>query len=265
MGEPRDGARQVGARRRASRTAAVTMQEKKKLQMPPVQAEPSLTRQVYDTIRNSILSGQLPRGSLFSVQALADQLHVSRTPVREALIDLSTNGLVSFERNRGVRILETSVQDLQDIFSLRLLLEVPATYRAAQQFMDDHHAQLQQAFEAQQDALEAGDQERFMEADRRFHAVILEAADNRRLAETVGKLRDLVQSRGISTVGRSRPLSGILEEHSAILTAIRSGDPRVAARAMRDHIAHTGELVVAQHDSGSVSMASSWLELLELG
>ena len=61
---------------------------------------------------------------------LAERFGVSRTPVREALLLLERQGVVRFERNRGVRVLETSVHDLEEVFTLRLLLEVPATYRA---------------------------------------------------------------------------------------------------------------------------------------
>ncbi len=62
---------------------------------------------------------------------LAEEFEVSRSPVHEALISLSDQGMVAFERNRGVRVLQTTAHDLEEVFSLRMLLEVPATFRAA--------------------------------------------------------------------------------------------------------------------------------------
>ena len=77
-----------------------------------ITAEASITDRVRDSIREAIIDGRLAPGSLHSVQSLASSFAVSRTPVREALIDLEGRGMVEFERNRGVRILQTSIHDL---------------------------------------------------------------------------------------------------------------------------------------------------------
>ncbi len=102
-----------------------------------IKAESSITDRVRESIRQAIIDGELAPGSLHSVQSLANIFKVSRTPVREALIDLAGADMVEFERNRGVRILETSVNDLEEILVLRILLEVPATHRAAAQIDAD--------------------------------------------------------------------------------------------------------------------------------
>ena len=232
--------------------------------MRAIQAGDSLTRQVYESVRHSIISGRLVPGSLHSVQSMAQELGVSRTPVREALIDLAAQGMVRFERNRGVRILQTSVHDLEEIFALRVLLEVPATFRAAQQFAAAGIASLKKEFAAQEKAVNADDEVRFMDHDRRFHGIILEASGNRRLAEFVDRLRDLVQTRGVSTAGRSRSLNTIMEEHRAILEAIERRDAASAATAMREHVLRTGELLVSQHDAQDTSEARSWATVLRL-
>src|SRR5688572_23283914 len=81
----------------------------------PIGPRPSRTQEALDVLRASIISGELVSGSLHSVASLADTLGVSRTPVREALIELAARGMVRFERNRGVRILQTSIHDLEEI------------------------------------------------------------------------------------------------------------------------------------------------------
>ena len=103
----------------------------------------TLAARAHDAIRAAIVDGRLAAGERYSVARLAERFGVSRTPVREALLLLERQGVVRFERNRGVRVLETSVHDLEEVFTLRLLLEVPATYRACALLTDDDLAALQ--------------------------------------------------------------------------------------------------------------------------
>src|SRR5437773_4607603 len=90
----------------------------------------SLAERVYEQIRNAIIMGELAPESRHSVNELATILSVSRTPVREALLKLADQGMVRFHRNVGVVILPTTIHDLEEVFSVRLLLEVPATFQA---------------------------------------------------------------------------------------------------------------------------------------
>jgi DNA-binding GntR family transcriptional regulator len=92
----------------------------------PLAASASLTDRVVHELRESIRSGVLRPGELYSVYQLAEQLQVSRTPVREGLLRLAEAGMVRFERNRGFRVLRSAPADIAGIFHLRLLLEVPA-------------------------------------------------------------------------------------------------------------------------------------------
>jgi DNA-binding GntR family transcriptional regulator len=194
-------------------------------------------------LRAAIVDGRLAAGERYSVGTLAQRLGVSRTPVREALLVLERQGLVRFERNKGVRILETSAGDLEEVFALRLLLEVPATRRAAGRLTAEELDALDAELDAMAAAVEEGP---FMAHDQRFHAIVLDAAGNARLAGVVDGLRDQVRLRGASTVGRSRDLAAILAEHVAIRDALRVGDADAAAAAMRAHLLATGRLLVAQ-------------------
>jgi DNA-binding GntR family transcriptional regulator len=216
----------------------------------------TLTARAGTALRRAIVDGRLPAGERFSVAQLADQLGVSRTPVREALLMLERQGLVRFERNRGVRVLETSAHDLQEIFSLRLLLEVPATRRACALLGDDDHHALARELEAMTTQAREGDEAVFMAHDERFHEIILAASGNRRLVEIVRQLRGLVRFRGASTVGRSRDLAAIVAEHERIGDRLRARDADGAAEAMRAHLLTTGRLLLAQ-DSAPVD-ALEW-------
>jgi DNA-binding GntR family transcriptional regulator len=196
------------------------------------------------------------------VARLAEQFGVSRTPVREALLLLERQGVVRFERNRGVRVLETSAHDLEEVFTLRLLLEVPATYRACGLLTADDLDALAHELEAMEGLADAGDEAAFMAHDTRFHEILLTTAGNRRLAALVGQLRDLVRFRGASTVGRSRDLRTIHAEHVEVMAALRARDPSAAAERMRAHLLNTARLLLAQEGAGEHPLA--WAPLVRV-
>ena len=227
-----------------------------------IKAETSLTDRVRDSIRQAIIDGQLAPGSLHSVQTLADIFKVSRTPVREALIDLAGAGMVEFERNRGVRILETSVHDLEEILVLRILLEVPASFRAASQLDDEGLRLIRAELKSMNRAAKAGDEATMMKHDRVFHELINSASGNSRLSEYVDSLRDLILTRGVSTVDRTRSLKDIVAEHKAIFDALESRDPEAAAAAMKAHLVNTSALLLEQEGGRDSAVGLGWEDLV---
>lgn len=230
----------------------------------PIEADLPLSARAREAIRSAIILGQLAPGTLHSVQALANRFGISRTPVREALIDLSKQGMVRFERNRGVRILETSVHDLEEILAIRLLLEPPATYRAVAQLTPAGLRELEIEVDKMASASDRGDRFSFMRHDRRFHSIVLGMSGNRRLQEFVDQIRDLVVARGNSTLGTTRSPRELVDEHRVILDRIRGGDALGAASAMREHISRTGCLLIAQEGGDPDVLARAWGDLPRL-
>ena len=216
-------------------------------QVQAVEPEAGLARSAYDEIRRAIIGGALPEGSLTSVRALSEALGISRTPVREALVELARDGMVSFERNRGVRICVTRRHDVEEIFDLRLLLEVPAVLGAVEMIDDSDVAALEDSLSQMRDSMD--DEAEFMRYDWSFHRLLLEKTGNERLVTFVGRLRDQTRIRGISTVGRSRQLDAIVAEHQAVLDAAKSRDAQAAAAAMEIHLKTTRALLLAQEDA----------------
>lgn len=212
----------------------------------PIDARPTRTREVFDILRTSIIQGELASGSLHSVAELAESLQVSRTPVREALIDLAGRGMVRFERNRGVRILQMSAEDLEEIISIRVLLEVPTVREAVEQMTPEALNELESFVRAMEKAATKHDEATVGALDRAFHHALLLQAGNRRLADYVDRLRDMIRSRGITTAGESRTLQQIAQEHRDLLDLVRVRDVGGVSVAMQAHIAHTRELLIAQ-------------------
>lgn len=224
----------------------------------PIETDLSLSERAREAIRSAIILGQLAPGSLHSVKALADRFGISRTPVREALIDLANQGMVRFERNRGVRILQTSIHDLEEILAIRLLLEPPATYRAVPNFSATIGQRLESELVAMAQAAEREDQFSFMNHDRRFHSVILGISGNRRLQEFIDQLRNLILTRGNSTLWTTRSPQELLFEHRFILERISAGDALGAASAMHEHIIRTGRMLIAQEGGDGGVLETSW-------
>lgn len=214
--------------------------------MEPIRPEGSLTDRVTRQVRQAILDGEFEPGTLYAVHAVASQLGVSRTPVREALIRLSTQGLVQFERNRGFVVLSSSSRDLRDIFCLRVMLEVPAARSATLAASTADVAMLEADIGLMRAAAADKDAERLLTADRLFHRRLLTIGGNGRLVEFVDGLRDTIRTRDMSTPNRSRTPEEVLAPHEDLLTSVRAADADGAARTMRDHLVSTARSLLAQ-------------------
>jgi len=212
----------------------------------PLTDRPSRTREVFHAVREAIIRGELRAGELYSVADLADDFGVSRTPVREALIELASRGMVRFERNRGVRVVEWGLSDLLEIFELRIMIEVPLARKAAEAGDPEFIAALTDNVERTRAVAATAEQHEFWDLDREFHRMILQKAGNRRAEKYIETLRDLILLRDATTAGRSRSWDAILAEHVAILDAFRSGSPDEVATAMRHHLDQTLRLLAAQ-------------------
>jgi DNA-binding GntR family transcriptional regulator len=224
----------------------------------------SLTSQVYRTLLEAIVVGELGPGTLHSVGRLAERLGVSRSPVREALITLAEQGMVVFERNRGVRIQETTAHDLEEVFSMRLLLEVPATYRAAQLAQPADVERLAEALGPVEAFVAAPTVRAHQELDFGFHRAVLETSGNKRLTAVAENLWAHQRLRGVSTAGRARRLADIHRDHERVYERVAAGDAHGAAAAMRQHLVTTGGLLLAQEagrSTGDPGLDLPWLQV----
>ncbi|HEY1917549.1 MAG TPA: GntR family transcriptional regulator [Streptosporangiaceae bacterium] len=209
---------------------------------PPV----SLTDQTVAAIRAAVRDGTLRPGQLYSAYQIASMLGVSRSPVREALMRLAEAGTVTFERNRGFRVVMPSAKDITEIFQLRLLLEVPAARHAALHPTPGLVTALRAELRDMRKAARAHDEALFMRHDQLLHHLILVTTGNDRMVALVDSLRDVTRMLGASTVDTSRDLPDIAAEHGPIIDAVAARDAPAAAESMSHHITHTGRLLVTQ-------------------
>jgi DNA-binding GntR family transcriptional regulator len=229
-------------------------------------AQEHLGNKVYESIRNAIISGELVPGSLHSVRSLATALETSRTPVREALVKLADQGMVAFERNHGTRILQMTVQDLEEMFSLRLLLEVPAAHRAALR-AEPHDLEAMRTLLAEMRRLtdsKTASPKQHLVPDAKFHLTILEAAGNKRMTDFVRKLFDLRMVRDVSIWGVQRDAEAIFADHKRIFDCIAARDSDGAARAMRDHISISAGIIMARQSGNGADAAHFRLPYMDV-
>lgn len=206
----------------------------------------TLTDQVMNFVRTAVVSGDMEVGKLYSVYQLAEMLGISRSPVRDGLLRLEEAGLIEFSRNRGFRIIPTSPYDVAEIFSLRLAIEVPAAYRAAQACTPAMAVELGKLEHQMRDAAARDSPDEFFAFDQQLHDLLLGAAQSNRGRDIVNRLRVATRLLGVSTAGKQRTLDDIVAEHSPIIEAVRLGQKEAAAAAMRVHLARTGRLLVTQ-------------------
>lgn len=206
----------------------------------------TISDRLFQRLRGEILSGELAQGSLHSIYALADRFDVSRTPTRDAVLRLAEAGLVTVERNRGVRVRGVGVDDIRRIFELRLLLEVPATRFAAAHATSQRSRMLEEDLEIMRDAASSGDITAFVERDIVMHERILDAMGNERLLTQVRALREQTVVMDASTFDRSRSLADVHGEHLPIVGGVIAGDFKTAGDAMTRHLSQTAMLLMRQ-------------------
>jgi DNA-binding GntR family transcriptional regulator len=199
----------------------------------------NLREEAVEVLRAAILGGDLAPGSIHSAVSLAERLGVSPTPVREAMLELATLGLVEVLPNRGFRVTTVDDQDLDEICQLRLMLEVPAIDLVVARASDEGLDALEQPLRELEDAARDRDVPTFLVADRDFHLSLLALSGNHRLVEIIAGLRDQTRIVGMHSLAEADALRASAAEHRPILDALRARDVAAAQRMMTVHLDHT--------------------------
>ncbi len=207
-----------------------------KAELLPVERPLAIGVQVYQSLRALLRSGQVAHGEPLQEVQLAERLGVSRTPVREAMARLATEGLLVSD-GRSFVIPKLSLRDVDDIYEVRFLIE-PAALRSATAVSADPtlRVPLEDALAAAAAAHKAGDPERFGEALRRFRAAWLALVPNQRLVRAVEQYSDHLQHIRTLTLGKHNVRAIVLKGYRRIAAALAAGDGDAAADAMRANL-----------------------------
>lgn len=208
------------------------------LHLPEVSGRVSLREQVAAALRTALISGQLQPGVTYSIPTLAEQLGVSATPVREAMLDFVQQGILAAVPNKGFRVVELSDADLDALTEVRRMLEVPAVERAAGALDDATIAHLRVIAEQVREAAAKGDLIGYLEGDREFHLTLLAGARNPRLVDIVDSLRTQSRLYALGDLAADGTLVASAQEHMALLDAVATGNGEAAADLMGHHLDH---------------------------
>src|SRR5271154_3767280 len=212
----------------------------------------NLREQVLEKLRAEILSGRSRAGTIYSVPGVASELGISTTPVREALLELSRSGFVTPLRNRGFKVEPTTLKDLEDVFTLRVLLEKFALETLANQRLTNTEPLVALA-DAVAHAVKRNNLTDYLEADRRFHEALVTRADNPRLTKMIMALRSDMRLYGIDTKeGRERQRASV-SEHYQMIDYAAIGDSEQIAALITKHIMEWKPLYIAALDSAAAS------------
>lgn len=196
----------------------------------------SLRERVFNTLREAILEGKYQQGDALRENVIAQELNVSRTPVREAIRQLELEGLVQSIPNKETLVSGITSQDVQDIFMIRSRLEGVAGRRAAERITAEELADLEEVLALTEFYVMRHDVNQLNELDHRFHDIIYKATKSRTLKHILSDFHYYIQKArkaSIATPGRAKKL---LEEHRNIYMAIKDHDPEKAEDLVNRHI-----------------------------
>lgn len=196
----------------------------------------SLSEEIENILRERILKGKYEIGERLKENRIADELKVSRTPVREAFRQLEKEGLIKTIPNRGSFTFGLTRRDIQDIYTVRAVVEALAVEWAADRISDQELRKLEDAFERMEFYTLKKDSEKVLENNKIFHEIIYDASGSRFLAQILKSYQEYVENTRKATVYYSDNLPSILDEHRGILEAIRQKDKAMAVERITAHL-----------------------------
>ncbi len=191
---------------------------------------------VYKTLRDAILKGELKPGRRLMEIQLAEDLGVSRTPVREAIRMLEKEGLAVIYPRRGAQVANMSIKDLKDVIEIRKALDVLAVTKACDNADEEVIKRLTQELEEFKGALSGENLRRIVELDESFHNVIYECANNPKLTAAIVSLREQMYRYRFEYIKKKSMLTTLLAEHENILNGIRNCDKEYVIKIMNQHL-----------------------------
>ena len=196
----------------------------------------SLPMLVQRELERIILAGDLPAGSKLNEAAIADRLGVSRGPVREAFRALEESGLVRLEKNRGVFVRQIPIEEADEIYELRAVLDEFVGRRLAQTMTSERIRELRARVDRMEKAAARGDVDAYLDANVDFHDRMVELAGNAKLLVTYRRLVNELHLFRRATLAQGGALPVSTREHRDIVDKIAARQPVAAGRALFDHV-----------------------------
>jgi len=200
---------------------------------PNLQLPPSLKDMAFQTIKEHVLTHRLKPGGIYSEQALARELRISKTPIHQALTDLETRGFLTILPQRGFRVNSLTEKEVQDLFAFRQVLERSVILFVTPEMTEDAVKVLESL---NNQAAKTRNPFRFLKYDRGFHLQLASLTGNHFLADALENIKELCDWVGAEVFGlKGRPEEAI-KEHNAVVEMLKKRDGPAAAEAMAEHL-----------------------------
>ena len=201
---------------------------------------------VYETLRDAIRNGSLTPGERLMEIQLAEELGVSRTPVREAIRKLELERFVVMLPRRGTYVANLSLKDINEVFEIRAALDGLAAGLAAERITEEELEQMERLLVEIADCIEQHNNQKIVEADEAFHDILYRASRNERLVGIICNLREqFTRFRSVSINYPGR-LQNTLEEHRQLVEAIAQRNPEAAQQKAREHIENAEQTLLLE-------------------
>lgn len=200
-----------------------------------LQAPKTLRQSTFDLVKRSMLDGEYLSGQILSANSLAAELGISNSPVREALMDLTSLGLVEVVRNRGFRVRRMTEQDRREVLEMRRIVEVSTMERLADRGLSSAELAVAEGLANEFVSLLREERVRdHMDADHRFHMYLIGLLGNSRISQTVENLRDQTRICGAFVDIPLETLRACADEHLDLLDALKAQDG-ARVRVLMEH------------------------------
>jgi len=199
----------------------------------------SLKERAYDVLKDLIFAGKLEPGTLYNESRLAAKLGVSRTPVREALLELSREGMMYFIPGKGIMVEKITAEQVRDVYEVRRLIEGYIIKQIVPLVTPSDLSRLRAIILQQEKAIEKTDKHAFIKADRKMHFYLSSKLGNRQMDIILLNLRDQIERMGIKAVEQDERKGHVIDEHNAILDALEKGNETDAYNQLISHLCNS--------------------------
>lgn len=199
---------------------------------------------VFDVLMNAIMRGQLSPGERLLEVQLAEEMGVSRTPVREAIRRLELEGFVVMLPRKGAYVAGLSIDDVENVYEIRTALETLAVRLAAQRMVDEDYRQLDELVERMQATWQEGDVDNWVKLDASFHELLYKFSRNDRLVQLMSNVMEQISRYRILSLANVEVRHNSLAEHQEVISALRQRDSVEAEAAAARHIENTKQSLV---------------------
>ena len=211
--------------------------------LPEFKGPETLANTVCDYLENAILDGRLEAGTRLIERDLAEKFNVSRPPIREAIRQLNTEGLVEIVPRKGAVVARISAKDVEEIYGVKVLIEGYAAREAAKKITEPGLRKLKSLIDKMAVQIEKGNVSRYVKLAEEFHDLINKAAGNDKLYEIYKRLSKQIICHKINYLSVSRGLRRSFEEHKELLETLAQRDPDRVESCITQHIKYAQEVL----------------------